>query len=129
MSIGLRLTEDPELQEVLHFYAPIPGCTLCSGGVPLSRCYSYLACVATSFTGTTSHPVGSCRMGNGSNNTADPESLMAVVDERLRVKGVSALRVVDASVMPLVPNANTMAATMALAERAAQIIKEDYNCK
>ena len=59
------------------------------------------------------HPVGTCRMGT------DGE---AVVDEQLRVNGVDGLRVVDASVMPRVPRGNTNAPTIALAERAAELI-------
>jgi choline dehydrogenase len=59
------------------------------------------------------HPVGTCAMGTGED---------AVVDPQLRVRGVEALRVADASVMPRVPRGNTHAPTVALAERAADLL-------
>jgi len=60
------------------------------------------------------HPVGTCAMGAGED---------AVVDLELRVRGVEGLRVVDASVMPTVPRGNTNAPTIAVAERAADLIR------
>ncbi|WP_353945916.1 GMC family oxidoreductase N-terminal domain-containing protein [Streptomyces sp. HUAS MG91] len=62
------------------------------------------------------HPVGTCRMGT------DPES---VTDPRLRVRGTEALRVVDASVMPHITRGHTHAPTVALAEKAVELIRED----
>jgi choline dehydrogenase-like flavoprotein len=63
---------------------------------------------------TTYHPVGSCKMGVDE---------LAVVDPQLRVHGVERLRVIDASVMPSVPRGNTNAPTIAVAEKAADIIR------
>ena len=60
------------------------------------------------------HPCGTCRMG---------EDAAAVVDAELRVNGLQGLRVVDASVMPVVPRGNTNAPTIAVAERAADVIR------
>lgn len=62
------------------------------------------------------HAVGSCRMGS------DPAS---VVDPRLRVRGLEALRVMDTSIMPAIPAGNTQGPTMAMAWRAADLILAD----
>jgi choline dehydrogenase len=70
--------------------------------------------------GTLFHPVGTCAMGGDSPLAAS--KLTSVVDPELRVRGVEQLRVVDASVMPVVPRGNTNAPTIAIAERAADLI-------
>ena len=61
------------------------------------------------------HPAGTCRMGPDT----DPD---AVVDPQLRVRGITGLRVADASVMPVIPNAPLHATVLAIAEKAASLI-------
>jgi choline dehydrogenase len=68
-------------------------------------------------TGTTVyHPCGTCRMGSDEG---------AVVDPQLRVRRVAGLRVVDASVFPLVPSSNIQPAVMMVAERGAAMVRAD----
>jgi choline dehydrogenase len=66
------------------------------------------------------HPAGTCAMGGDSPLHAARQA--SVVDPQLRVRGVTGLRVVDASVMPSLPRGNTNAPTIAIAERAADLI-------
>lgn len=81
--------------------------------VPVSDREEDLAAYVRHTTQTQYHPTSTCRMGVDD---------LAVVDPELRVRGVEGLRVVDASVMPSVPRGNTNAPTIAIAERAADLI-------
>ena len=118
-------------------FPPIPGCSLCDNNY---ICDEYLSCHIRQLARSYYNFVGTCRSVTPSllfksfqlisaihfiqsmGNSTDDRS---VVDTRLRVRGVSNLRVVDASVIPEIPNGHTNAATIMIAERGAQFIIED----
>ncbi|XP_046971015.1 ecdysone oxidase-like [Vanessa cardui] len=77
---------------------------------------AYWRCYVVNSVSSILHPVGTCAMGPG-----------GVVDERLRVYNIEGLRVVDASIMPLIPSGNTNIPTIMIGEKAADMIKEDYS--
>jgi choline dehydrogenase len=105
---GVRLTMQIANTEPLARYAQTPFL------VPASESDADVEAHLRGTVQTIYHPVGTCRMGSDDG---------AVVDPELRVRGVEGLRVVDASVMPSVPRGNTNAPTIALAERAADLIR------
>jgi choline dehydrogenase-like flavoprotein len=110
---AIRLTRRICAAKALAPYVPVehlPGPDLVSD--------EELSLAAANIGTTIFHPVGTAKMGIN----ADP---MAVVDERLRVRGVSGLRVADASVMPRITSGNTNSPTMVIAEKAAAMILAD----
>jgi choline dehydrogenase len=114
---SLRVTRRIAAQPALQKFAPQeykPGTQYQSD--------AELAQLAGDIATTIFHPVGTTKMGRTEGPDADP---MAVVDSRLRVRGVSGLRVVDAGVMPLITSGNTNSPTLMIAEKAAQWIAED----
>nr|CAD7398693.1 unnamed protein product [Timema cristinae] len=96
---------------------PIPACSRFGFGSD-----DYWRCASRQLTFTIYHQSGTCKMGPAS----DPE---AVVNPRLQVYGVSRLRVVDASIIPYIPAGHTNAPTYMIAEKAADMIKEDWESK
>ncbi|NGX95453.1 MAG: choline dehydrogenase [Candidatus Afipia apatlaquensis] len=110
---SIRLTRRIVSSPALARYKPqeyLPGATF--------QTDEELAEAAGAIGTTIFHPVGTCRMGGA-------EDADAVVDNRLRVRGISGLRVVDASVMPWITAGNTNSPTIMIAERASDMIRAD----
>jgi len=108
---AIRLTRDIAAQPALAKFSPEefkPG--------PEIQSDADLARAAGDIATTIFHPVGTAKMGQ------DPG---AVVDDRLRVHGIKGLRVVDASVMPTITSGNTNSPVIMIAEKAADMIRED----
>ena len=111
---GLKLTRQIMAADPLARFEPVelkPG--------PAIRTDEALLDAARDLGTTIFHPVGTCRMGPA--QASEPYS---VVDDRLRVHGVRALRVVDASVMPEITAGNTNAPTVMIAEKGAEFIRQ-----
>ncbi len=113
---SLRVTRRIAAQPALARYQPQewkPG--------PQYQTDEELARLAGDIATTIFHPVGTTKMGRVQGPDADP---MAVVDSRLRVRGIGGLRVVDAGVMPTITSGNTNSPTLMIAEKAARWIRE-----
>ena len=82
----------------------------------------YYLCILQHYSATGYHPVGTVRMGPQTDRDA-------VVDARLRVYGLKGLRVIDASIMPLLIRGNTNAPVVMIAEKASDMIKEDWGLR
>ena len=109
LKLTRRIVEAPAMKK----YAPVefkPGAHLTTD--------EELARAAGDISTTIFHPVGTCRMGRDEDPTA-------VLDSRLRVRGVAGLRVVDASVMPVITSGNPNSPTIMIAEKAAAMIRAD----
>lgn len=109
---GLKMAQDILRKDALRPYVRrevLPG--------PEVRTEADYLAYAIANAKTDHHPAGTCRMG------ADAA---AVVDPRLRVNGLDGLRVVDASIMPRLVSSNTNAPTIMIAEKAADMIREDH---
>jgi choline dehydrogenase len=105
---GLRFTRRIMAAQALARFAPrekLPGPELQTDG-ELQR-------AARDLGTTIFHPVGTCRMGHDD---------LSVVDDRLRVRGIESLRVIDASIMPRIVSGNTNAPTVMIAEQGASFI-------
>ena len=114
---GLRLTRRIAAAKALAKYEPkefLPG--------PRFQSDAELLKAAGDVGTTIFHPVGTCRMGR-----ADQQE--AVVDSRLRVRGLERLRVIDASVMPTITSGNTNSPTIMIAERGAKMLREDRRAR
>jgi choline dehydrogenase len=109
MLAGVRIARTIAAANVFSKYR---GRELCPG--PEAKDDKALRAHIAKYTETLYHPAGTCKMGTDAT---------AVVDAELRVRGVDGLRVVDASVMPLVPGGNTNAPTIMIAEKAADMMK------
>lgn len=116
IKIAMNVSASPAMQRFGSRPNPIP--------FPACRHLDFMSdkyweCCIRQFTFTIYHPTSTCKMGP----SYDPA---AVVDERLRVYGISGLRVADASIMPAIMSGNPNAPTIMIAEKASDMIKEDW---
>lgn len=120
---GMKLTQEFLNTKVFRengieeIYLDIPECKKLARGSD-----DYFECLVRHMSTTLFHPTGTAKMGPDSDKGA-------VVDSRLRVKGIKNLRVVDASIMPKITSGNTNAPVIMIGEKAADLIKEDWGAK
>lgn len=114
IAINISRTEAFQRYGSFHNIIPMPGCQHLDW-----ESDNYFECAVRHFTFTIYHPTSTCKMGPSWDPTA-------VVDARLRVYGMKGLRVVDGSVMPTIVNGNPNAPIIMIAEKAADMDKEDW---
>ncbi len=108
------VSSSPQFKEAANFKTNCKSCAVNE----TNDCEQYFECVAQQYSFPSLHLAGSCRMGSAT----DPK---AVVDERLKVRGIQNLRVIDASIMPQNTEPGTYAPTVMIGEKGSQIIIED----
>jgi len=114
-----KVSQSPALKE--NYTGDISNDTIGKGFVPFTdQYYEHAARTISAF--TSYHPIGTCKMGAAS----DP---LAVVDPHLKVKGVTNLRVVDASIIPLQTSGNTQVPVFMIGEKASHMIKAEWGLK
>ncbi|XP_025097130.1 uncharacterized protein LOC112565698 [Pomacea canaliculata] len=113
-----RLIQTPSLQSLGARPADGPSAACVGPNSPYDS-EAYWTCMVRRRSVSYHHPVGTAKMGSANDSTA-------VVDTTLRVRGISGLRVVDASVIPSVLSANINAAVMMIAEKASDIIRANW---
>ncbi|CAD7089264.1 unnamed protein product [Hermetia illucens] len=114
---GIKLERTPTFRKygIKHLRQVHPKCSLFGDDTD-----EYWDCYIRHANNLIYHPTGTARMG-------PIEDKRTVVDPRLRVKGVKRLRVIDASIMPKIVSANIQATVVAIAEKGADFIKEDWS--
>lgn len=113
--LSLEKTEAFKKLNATHYSIAPPDCSNFKYGSDM-----FWECYIRHYTHTIYHYSGTCKMGQSSDKTA-------VVDSRLRVLGVKNLRVADASIMPEIVSGHPNAAVFMIAEKAADMIKQDWN--
>lgn len=116
IKIAINISKTDAFQRFgsFHHIIPMPGCEHFD-----FESDDYFECAVRHFTFTIYHPTSTCKMGPSWDPTA-------VVDARLKVYGMKGLRVVDGSVMPAIVSGNPNAPIIMIAEKAADMVKEDW---